>query len=140
MLGFFKIDLMKYSFLMFKAISFYAFIEYSTICINLYLKISLGLIKGALSGLRRFLATESTLKMMKNAFCFTSKALFVIKIFKFLSWPFGHVAKLLDKKDKVNFKFYDVIAWLINNCNTHVAHYLKKLRQSVNEIWSVNRM
>ena len=41
--------------------------------------------KGALSGLRQFLATESPLKMMKNAFYFTSKALFVLKIFKFLS-------------------------------------------------------
>ena len=42
-------------------------------------------IKGALSGLRQFLATESPLKMMKNVFYFTSKALFVLKIFKFLS-------------------------------------------------------
>ena len=42
-------------------------------------------LKGALSGLRQFLATESPLKMMKNAFYFTSKALFVLKIFKFLS-------------------------------------------------------
>ena len=42
-------------------------------------------IKGALSGLKQFLATESPLKMMKNAFYFTSKALFVLKIFKFLS-------------------------------------------------------
>ena len=41
-------------------------------------------LKGALSGLRQFLATESPLKMMKNAFYFTSKALFVLKIFKFL--------------------------------------------------------
>ena len=41
--------------------------------------------KGALSSLRPFLATESPLKMMKNAFYFTSKALFVLKIFKFLS-------------------------------------------------------
>ena len=41
--------------------------------------------KGALSGLGQFLATESPLKMMKNAFYFTSKALFVLKIFKFLS-------------------------------------------------------
>ena len=41
--------------------------------------------KGALSGLRQFLATESPLKMMKNAFYFTSKALFVLKIFKLLS-------------------------------------------------------
>ena len=41
-------------------------------------------LKGALSSLRRFLATESPLKMMKNAFCFTLKALFVLKMFKFL--------------------------------------------------------
>ena len=42
-------------------------------------------IKGGLSGLRQFLATESPLKMMKNAFYFTSKALFVLKIFRFMS-------------------------------------------------------
>ena len=41
--------------------------------------------KGALSGLKIFLATESSLKMMKNAFYFTLKALFVLKIIKFLS-------------------------------------------------------
>ena len=64
--------------------------------------------------------------MMKNASYFTLKALFVLKIFKFLSWLFGHVAKRLDKKDKVNFKFYDVTAWLANNCNTHIAQYLEK--------------
>ena len=29
--------------------------------------------------------------MMKNAFYFILKALFVFKILKFLSWPFGHV-------------------------------------------------
>ena len=38
-------------------------------------------IKGTLSGLRRFLATESLLKIMKNAFCFTLKAFFAPKIF-----------------------------------------------------------
>ena len=41
--------------------------------------------KGAPSGLRQFLVAESPLEMMKNAFYFTSKALFVLKIFKFLS-------------------------------------------------------
>ena len=59
-------------------------------------------IKGALSGLVQFLATESPLQMVKNAF----------KILKFLSWLFGHAAKQLDKKDQVNFKFYDVTTWL----------------------------
>ena len=41
--------------------------------------------KGALSGLRQFLAIENPLKLMKNSFYFTSRALFVLKIFKFLS-------------------------------------------------------
>ena len=50
-------------------------------------------INSALSGLRKLLTIESYLKMMKNAFCFTFKALFVLKIFKFLSWLFGHVEK-----------------------------------------------
>ena len=40
--------------------------------------------KGALSGLKQLLATESSLTMMKNAFYFTLKALFVLKIFKFV--------------------------------------------------------
>ena len=78
-------------------------------------------IKGAPSGLRQFLANKSPLKMMKNAFNFTSKALFVLKIFKFLSCLFDHVAKRLDKKDKANFRFYDATAWLANNCNTHIV-------------------
>ena len=36
---------------------------------------------------------ESSLKMMKNAFYFILKALFVLKIFKFLWRLFGHVGK-----------------------------------------------
>ena len=47
--------------------------------------ISANELKGALSGLRHFLKIESSLTVMKNAFYFTSKALFVLKIFKFLS-------------------------------------------------------
>ena len=43
------------------------------------------IIKGTLvSGLTQFLATESLLKMMQNAFCFNLKALFVIKIIEVL--------------------------------------------------------
>ena len=42
-------------------------------------------VKGALSVLRQFLATDSPLKKMKNGFYFTVKALFVLKILKFLS-------------------------------------------------------
>ena len=47
--------------------------------------------KVALSGLRQFLATQSPLIVMKNAFYFTLKPLFVLKIFTFLSCLFGHV-------------------------------------------------
>ena len=43
-----------------------------------------------------FLINENLLKMMKNAFYFAIKALFVLKVFKFLSWLFGHVGKRLD--------------------------------------------
>ena len=57
-----------------------------------------------------------------------SKALFVLKIFTFLSLLFGNVAKRIDKKVKVNFKFYDVTVWLTNSYNTHIAQYLKKYR------------
>ena len=77
---------------------------------------------------------------MKNAFYFTSKALSFLKIFTFLSWLFGHVAKRLDMKDKVNFKFYDVTARLTNNRNTHISQYLEKQTQSDNETWSANRV
>ena len=53
------------------------------------------------------LATENPLKMMKNAFYFTLKALFILNIFKCLSWLFGHVEKRLDQKDQVIFKIHD---------------------------------
>ena len=53
-------------------------------------------LKGALSGLRPYLANESPLKIMKNAFYFSLKAPFVLKIFKLLSLLFGHVEKRLD--------------------------------------------
>ena len=83
-------------------------------------------IKGALSDLRQFLATESPLKRMKNAFYFTLKALLALKIFKFFFLLFDHVKKGLDQKGKLNFKICDVMTWLTNNCNTHIDQYLKK--------------
>ena len=53
---------------------------------------------------------------------------------------FGRAAKRHDQKEKVNFKVYEVTAWLTNNYNTHIAQYPEKYRQSENEIWSVNRL
>ena len=48
-------------------------------------KISYHYLKGVLSGLREFLATESPLKMIKNAFYFTLNVIFVRKICKYWS-------------------------------------------------------
>ena len=63
--------------------------------------------------------------MIKNAFYFMLKALFVFEIFTFLSWLFGYVEKRLDKKVMVNFKIYDFTDWTRNNYNTHIAQYIK---------------
>ena len=62
--------------------------------------------------------------MMKNAFHFTVKALFVFKIFKFLFC--NHVEIWLDKKAKVKFKNYDVTNWITNNYDTYIWRYVKK--------------
>ena len=58
--------------------------------------------------------------MMKNASYLVLKALFVLKVFKFLSF-LSHVGKRLDKKAKVNFKIYDIATWETNNYNAHIA-------------------
>ena len=63
------------------------------------------ILKGTLSGLRQFLATEIPLKLMKNTFYFTSEALFVLNIFNFLSWLFWSCNKTAWLRKKVNFKF-----------------------------------
>ena len=33
---------------------------------------------------------------------------------------------MLDYKDKVDFKIYDVATWEANYCNTHMSQYLNK--------------
>ena len=60
--------------------SFNVFILFKT-----FFTVDFHMVKGALGGLRQFLATESPLKVMKNNFYFTSKALFVLKIFNVFS-------------------------------------------------------
>ena len=51
--------------------------------------------------------SDSPSKMMENAFYFILKALFVPKIFKFLSWLFGYVEKTawLERKIRLISKF-----------------------------------
>ena len=53
------------------------------------------------------------------------KLVSISRYLSFLSWLFGNVAKHLDKRDKVNFKIYDVTTWLTNNCNTHIVQYFE---------------
>ena len=82
--------------------------------------------KGTLAGMRQFLVTESPFKMMKNAFYFTLKVLFVFKIFRFFVLTFGHVEKQLDQKDQVNFKICDVT----NLKQTIAIHVLPNISRS----------
>ena len=62
----------------------------------------------------------SPLEMVKNAFYIILKAL--LKSLDFLV----AYKKQLDHKHYVNFKTYDAITWLTNNCNSHIAQYLTK--------------
>ena len=62
---------------------------------------------------------EGPFKMINNSFNFMVKALFILKIFKFLSSVFGQVEKRLDKKGKANFKIYDIMTLLTNHCNAY---------------------
>ena len=87
-----------------------------------YLKlIFFSYLKGALSDLGQFVATESPSKIMKNAFYVSLKALFVLKIFKFLSSLFSQDKKRLELRDKINSNIYNVTTWLAKNYNTHIA-------------------
>ena len=79
-------------------------------------------IKGPLSGLRQFPTIESPLKIMKNAFYFILKALFVLEIFTYFSWLFGYIEKRLNKKALVDFKICGVTDWTRNNYNTHISY------------------
>ena len=77
---------------------------FSLLKVSIWLAKIVYCVKGARWSLRQFLVTENPLKLMENALYFTLKALFVFKVFKFLSWHFGYVEKRLDEQDKVNSK------------------------------------
>ena len=55
---------------------------------------------------------------MKKSFLFHLKVSFRSQDINFFVVNFGHVEKRLDSKD-VNFKIYDVTAWLTNNYKTY---------------------
>ena len=56
--------------------------------------------------------------MIKNAFYFTSKPLFVLNYLMFFLCFFGKAEKQLDQKDNVNFRIYDIATTEVNNYNT----------------------
>ena len=84
------------------------------------------MLKDVPSGLSQFLAAKSPLQMLNFFFYFTSNTFFFHKIFKFLSWLLGDVAKRLDNKDKINCKFCDLTAWL----TTWLKHILPNISWS----------
>ena len=75
--------------------------------------------------------TGSPLKMVKNAFYFILKALFLLRVLNFLSWLFFQVEKAAWlEKDKVNFKVHNVTTWLTNICNPYISR--SKSNQTLN--------
>ena len=63
---------------------------------------------------------------MKNAFYFTLKALFVLKLFNFFfDFLFMHKNGLIGKIRLIS-NIYEVATWLTKKCNTHLTQYLKK--------------
>ena len=48
---------------------------------------------------------------------------------------FVYVGKWLDEKAKENFIIYDFISWKRNNYNKHIVRYLKKYKESDNDIF-----
>ena len=76
--------------------------------------------KAAVLGLRQSLATDSPFKIMKNAFHFTLKALFILKMINFC--PDFFVMQENGLIRNVNFKIYDVTNWEKINYDTHIAN------------------
>ena len=78
---------------------------------------------------------------MKNAFYFILKALFVLKIFKFLSWLFGHAEKTAWLEREGQFQN----SWRHNFVKKQLQYlccpiYLTNSIQPDNETWSINRL
>ena len=66
---------------------------------------------------------------MKNVFYFTLKALFVLKIFKFLSLSFVHVEKKARLEEKGHFKIHDITTWL-KIVATYISLYMSRSKRN----------
>ena len=90
------------------------------------------ILKGALLGLRQFLATESTLKMMKKAFYSTSEGLYVY----LTSGPWVKISQLLSARPGGSQKTYKLKITLTQSQSkvkstkitekNHICTYLRK--------------
>ena len=92
------------------------------------------IMKGPISGLRQYLAIESSFKMMKNTFYFMLKALPISEIFTFWFWLFSYIAKWLGNKAMVNLKIYHVTDWakkitMHKSRNYSIPQEVKAIRQ-----------
>ena len=79
-----------------------------------------GPFKGALSGLRQFLATESPLKWWRMLFISSQK---FVSFTSYLSFFLGFLVMYqngLIRKIRLISNFFDATAWLTSNCNIYI--------------------
>ena len=76
---------------------------------------------------------DSLSKILKNAFYFILKALFILKIFKFLSWHFGHVEKMAWLEELLYFRnlcsHHSLVYKELQDTYCSTCHKLKATRQ-----------
>ena len=88
--------------------------------------------KGGLSGLIQFLMIESLLKMMKNVFYLTSKALFVLKMFKSCSLVRiascfrAHSLVVSDLRLKTKGSWFELLAMCRGELSAVIARLMSK--------------
>ena len=80
-------------------------------------------------------------KINMKCFLFQLKSSFCSKDIEVFVLIFRSCRKTAWLKDKFNFKFYKVTAWLTNNCSTHILlSILRRKANETNEISSVSTM
>ena len=73
---------------------------------------------------------ETPLKIMKNAFYFILKALFVLKVFKFLSWLFGHESLVTGRWSLVKIRLISKFMKLQPSYQTITIYTLPNISRS----------
>ena len=77
---------------------------------------------------------ETPLKMMKNVFYFIFKTLFVLKIFKFLSWFFGIYISWPISQEVKAIRQWNLVSSLSNSCqHWQLLTYIEKKHYHVDQ-------